>query len=222
MRIRAVFHCVSALFHLCTCMYTVLPILQVQDNSSITVTVRLEASAPVPIVLKSNLLDPNFDYDFTDEIDDGTQYMRGGKLYKRPYGWMRIALNVIGKYDDDDWLGPMGVRKESSNMEWPVSYHGTNEDGRTSIAEEGYLLSKCKRFLYGIGIYSTPSIAVAEQYAEVFKHKEGLYAGVMQNRVKNEKLTVISAKECGDEDEYWVQENEKFIRPYGLCLKKLC
>ena len=201
------------------CFISSICTLQIQNYSDIMIVMRLRASAPVPIVLKSNLLDPAFSYDFTNEIDDGTQYMRGGKVYKRPYGWLRIALNVIGKYDDDDWLGPMGARKESCSKEWPVSYHGTNKDGETGIAEEGYKLSKSVRSRYGKGIYSSPSIEVAENYAEKLLYGGKMYKVVFQNRVKNETLTIISPEECGDKDEYWVQKTEKYIRPYGLCFK---
>ncbi|CAB5373470.1 unnamed protein product [Rhizophagus irregularis] len=45
-------------------------------------------------VIKSDLLDPSYDYDFTYLKDNGTTFLRGKELYKRPYGWMRIALNV--------------------------------------------------------------------------------------------------------------------------------
>ena len=89
------------------------------------------------MVLKSNWLDALFDYDFTHMVDDGTKCMHGGKVYQRPYGWKRIALNVIGKYENDDWLGPQGIRKGSSNKEWPVSYHGTEENSGKCIADEG-------------------------------------------------------------------------------------
>lgn len=71
-------------------------------------------------------LDPVFDYDFTNEKDDGEKYLRGGFEYRRPYGWNRVAIKVIGKYESDDWLGPDGIRTYQSQNEWPVSYHGTN------------------------------------------------------------------------------------------------
>src|SRR5262249_604012 len=33
---------------------------------------------------------------------------------------------------------------------WPVSYHGTACRNTVSIAKEGYRLSKCRRFSYGV------------------------------------------------------------------------
>ena len=212
------FLCESALFQINLCTYTC---IQVQDNSTIYVSVRLLGNAPVPMVLDRKLLHPGYDYDFTNMVDDGTQYIRGGKVYQRPYGWKRIALKVIGKFDDDDWLGQNGIRRESSSKEWPVSYHGTEEKFGKSIADEGYKLSKCKKFVHGKGIYSSPSIAVAEWYAKEFYYGKDRFKVVIQNRVKNENLNIIPANQCHDSDEYWVQPNDKFIRPYGICIKHL-
>ncbi|RIB30338.1 hypothetical protein C2G38_2238284 [Gigaspora rosea] len=43
---------------------------------------------------------------------------------------------------------------------------GTDKDACVSISENGNLLCKGKRFLYGHGIYSTPDIHVAERFAQ--------------------------------------------------------
>ncbi|CAG8498686.1 9726_t:CDS:2 [Dentiscutata erythropus] len=78
----------------------------------------------------------------------------GNSLYKRPYGWYRIALRVTRKYDDGDdkWLG-------TGNDSWPVSYHGTAKHNARPIAED------------------------AEQYAERFEFEGNMYVMVLQNRV---------------------------------------
>ena len=112
------------------------------------------------------------------------------------------------------------MRTESSHGEWPVSYHGTSHDNADGIARQGYLLSKGKRFVFGKGIYSTPSIEVAELYASDFKFQGKQYCVVFQNRVSPADMKTISALETG-KGEYWVQPNENLIRPYGLCIKKL-
>lgn len=76
------------------------------DESTIEFMPTLEASAPgIPLVLSDSVLNSQFDFDFTNITDDGAEYTRGGKCYKRPYGWKRIALNVQGKYENDTWLG---------------------------------------------------------------------------------------------------------------------
>lgn len=81
-------------------------------------------------------------------------------------------------------------------------------------------MSKGKRFKYGKGIYSTPSIEVAAKYAQVFETKEGeKYMLVMQNRVCPTDLIKIEAKKT-HVGEYWVTPQESYIRPYGVCLKK--
>ncbi|CAG8512350.1 5361_t:CDS:2 [Funneliformis mosseae] len=105
------------------------------------------------LYLPHNHLAPRFDYDFTNIHD----------YWRRPCGWKRIALNVLDKYEDNIWLGVDDRYSLTSSVqnEWPVSYHGTAKHNCKSIAEEGYDLCKCKRFIFGHGIYSTPDINVA-------------------------------------------------------------
>ena len=85
--------------------------LQVSDNSVIDFTPTLKASAPnVPMILDDQqVLDPKYDWDFSKETDEG-EYYRGEHRYYRPYGWKRFALKVLGKYEDDKWLGIRGMQ----------------------------------------------------------------------------------------------------------------
>ena len=46
-------------------------------------------------------LDPSYNNDFTNVSDDGKTYMRGGKPYKRPYGWRRYAVKVLNVYESN-------------------------------------------------------------------------------------------------------------------------
>ena len=188
----------------------------------------LKASAGRIRVLDPNLLSPKYNYDFTHVTDDGKEYERGGHTYERPYGWNRHALNV-NKYGDNVWLGGTdgGIRTGSTPGEWPVSFHGTKKDSVSGIAEQGYLLSKSSRELYGKGIYSSPSIEVAELYAEEFSYCSKKYKVVFQNRVNPDGLKVIPAdKICRDrkrsdvKDDYWLQPREDYIRPYAICIKE--
>ena len=89
-----------------------------------------------------------------------------------------------------------------------------------SIAQDGYRLSKGKRFKYGSGIYSTPSIQVAAKYANVFNHKGKWYKLVFQNRVCPTNLRILDAQTTGV-GEYWLQSRDDFIRPYGICIQRL-
>ena len=141
-------------------------------------------------------------------------------IYYRPYGWERFALKVLGRYEDDAWLGKGGHRTGSSPGEWPVCYHGTAVRASGSIAQEGYNLSKGKRFLYGHGIYSTPSVEVASKYAQTFFHKGKKYQLVFQNRVSPKGLVVIDSATTGA-GEYWVQPKGGAVRPYGVCIRSL-
>ena len=193
------------------------------DNSELIFTVELKASAGSILVLSPDLLMPSLDYDFTNKQDDGTVYERGGHCYNRPYGWYRFALNVKGKYEDDIWLGEHRNRTESSPDEWPVSFHGTERRNAEGIATKGYKLSKGKRNVYGRGIYSSPSIEVAELYAKPFTHGSRKYKLVFQNRVKSDDLEMIPAEAiCRPEikGDHWMQPHEEYIRPYGICIKE--
>ena len=51
-------------------------------------------------VINDVLLETTFYRDFTDVLDDGTEFYRGGKRYYHPYGWKRYALKVR---DIDKW-----------------------------------------------------------------------------------------------------------------------
>ena len=192
----------------------------IQRESTIHLVLRLRGGGMPTYYVNDSLLDSKFDYDFTRQVDDGKKYYRGGYEYQRPYGWKRYAIKVLGRFENDKWLGEKGLRFHSSEGEWPVSYHGTGESASGSIAQDGYRLSKGKRFKYGSGIYSTPSIQVAAKYANVFKHKGKKYKLVFQNRVCPTNLKIVDAQMTGV-GEYWLQPRENFIRPYGICIQQL-
>ncbi len=63
--------------------------------------------------------------------------------------------------------------------EWPVSYHGTGQLNAMNIADEGFRLSKCNRFASGRGIYSTPKLCVAKDYAKEFEHGGQKYLALL-------------------------------------------
>lgn len=113
-----------------------------------------------------------------------------------------------------------GYRTNSSSGEWPVSYHETACHNANSIAEQGYLLSKScgpDWEVHGKGIYCTPSIDIAEYYAEGFQFNGKRYKVVFQNHVSKDGLNVINTSH----GEYWLQPYEKLIQPYGLCIKEV-
>ncbi|PKY13327.1 hypothetical protein RhiirB3_518707 [Rhizophagus irregularis] len=170
--------------------------------------------------IDSDFLDPMYDCDFTNIVDD-IKFMRGSYEYRRPCGWKRIAVKVLNKYGDNAWLGKAAKkgswRYESDPNEWPVSYHGTDKFNARSIAETGFDITKGKRFKFGYGIYSTPDINVAALFANKFIHNNEVYCLVFQNRVNPQTLNKINTS-IG---EYWISPKSDDIRPYGICIKKL-
>ena len=171
--------------------------------------------------------DPAYDYDFTDMINDGRVYIRGGHHYNRPYGWKRLALKVVGQYVDELWLGNKGIRTKSSAGEWPVSYHGTQISNASSILQNG-LKPGCRN-RFGKGVYSSPSIdMVAKYYAHSFFHEDKEYQIVFQNRVNPERdhLKIIDKSQTGVGVDYWVsvkhnpKEDIHDVRPYGILIRE--
>ncbi|XP_019858596.1 PREDICTED: uncharacterized protein LOC109586819 [Amphimedon queenslandica] len=213
----------------------------IKNGSVVQVAVKLRGGAgPTILVLDEDLLDPNYDYDFTNERDTGRVYQRGqsqgflGFLkheyhYKRPYGWNRIALKVKGKYPPDDtWLGiPVAgsERTKTSKGEWPVSYHATGREGAEGIAAEGYDSKQWREKCYhGKGHYSTPDIEVAAKYyTKPFDQNGKKYEAVMQNRVNlSPGNTIIIPKEKTRAGaEYYVTYSSEDLRPYGICIREV-
>ncbi|GBB96653.1 hypothetical protein RclHR1_02800003 [Rhizophagus clarus] len=182
---------------------------KIQKGSTIQVLSRVVGGFDFYVITK-DLLDPSYDFDFTNLYDFGVPFVRGMELYKRPYGWKRIALNVRKYEHDKTWLGRVG----NNPHEWPVSYHGTRKECADSIAKEGYLISKVKRSLFGKGIYSSPDINIAEGFAKQFDHNNVRYKVVFQNRVNPVGLQKYI------NDMYWVTLRDEDIRPNGLCIKR--
>lgn len=178
--------------------------------------------------LDPKLLDPDFNYDFTHQSDDEKTYMRGPYPYKRPYGWKRYALKVVGKYKDDVWLGAQGIRTDTTEGEWSVSFHGTAVDNANSMSQYGYLKSKCKRHAFGTGVYSSPDIAVAVGFGTQFTFDGSQYYLLFQNRVNPDpsQLSIVKPEETGNVGDYWVSKFDDShdrvdnIRPYNILIKK--
>ena len=179
------------------------------NNSVIKLSVRVKGGSSEIFYLDDTYLEPTWDYDFTD-IDDGdTEFMRGGHRYYRPCGWKRIAIKVLKKYPDGEaWLGHNG-----SAGEWVVTYHGTDKGAFNPICE-GYKIGPRQRF--GKGVYSASRISVAECYAKKFKHNGSCNRCVFQNRVNPDDMLIPD-----EAPDFRVCRDEKSIRPYGLCVKKV-
>ncbi len=163
------------------------------------------------LYIDDDLLDPSYDYDFTGMDDGTTKHMRGGYEYKRPCGWKRFALRVLGVYGDNAWLN------SKIGGDWPVSYHGIqlcDQPTETSSSEK-------TRLIFGKGHYSSPSVLVAQKYGTEFTFQGIKYAMVLQNRVNPKTTRMLPQKETGDLDEYWITTNAEDIRAYSICIKKI-
>ena len=69
----------------------------VKEDSVLHLVLRLRGGGCPTVLLDPADLDPRFNYDFRKLKDTGRVYKRGDETYNRPYGWKRIALNVLDK-----------------------------------------------------------------------------------------------------------------------------
>ncbi|CAF2736758.1 unnamed protein product [Rotaria sp. Silwood2] len=168
-----------------------------------------------PVILDAATLDPVHNYDFTNIKDDNEKFIRGGERYVRPCGFKRFALNVSDKYENLLWIGC-----DNGKGEWPVSYHGTGDFDKKTIAQDGYALTRGKRYPFTRGVYSTPDINLAEKYAKKFTYNNEQYIVVFQNRVNPANLFKLQSSHSGTGD-YWVSPSDTDVRPYGICIRKI-
>jgi ubiquitin len=159
-------------------------------------------------IFSDDLLDSKYDYDFTMVNDKGKVYTRGGEIYNRPYGWNRIALKVLSKYENDNWLD-----SDDDESVWPVAYHGTNLDGLKGICLNGFDLTKLKRFKYGKGHYTTPFIEIAKSFATEIRINDQRIIYIIQSRVNPRKIIK------GNDGRYWILSSNIDLRPYSICFQ---
>ena len=194
----------------------------IQPHDKIHLLKRTSADESFSYGFNINDLDPEFDYDFTHITDDGKQHLRGSFEYKRPCGWKRMAIKVLGKYSDDFWLGSKGLRTNQLPGEWPVSYHGTDLKSAKIIVKEGY--KPGPRAKFGKGIYSSPSLETVERmYAKGFTYNGKNYKLVLQNRVNPNygHLKIIPASQTGEGADYWLSPEHCDVRPYGILIREV-
>ncbi|KAF0436911.1 ubiquitin-domain-containing protein [Gigaspora margarita] len=187
--------------------------------------------------INSEHLDSGYNYDFTN-ITDTKKFYRGKEEYNRPCGWKRISVKVLNKYEGNNWLGVKGrkTKYETSPNEWPVSYHATSRIGSKSMADIGYEMIKGKNklrkkflgcfccfksnnqkqlqfeFEFENGIYTTPDVKLAEEFATRFSYEGENYLVMFQNRVNPNTLV-----KAGD---FWLLPKVEDVRTYGICIKK--
>jgi hypothetical protein len=156
--------------------------------------------------------------------------LREKKSNDLPFGWIGIGLNVLGKYDNDDWL-----INNTDSSEWVTAYYGIVIDSifefRNLIqniimkkgleeSEESSSLTDSnlsdKKYIWEIGkdVCLTPSIKNAENDAKKISIDNKEYKIVFM-----EKVFKNGIKEA-DRTDYWILDN-KNVRIYRILFKEI-
>jgi hypothetical protein len=123
---------------------------------------------------------------------------------------------VKDRFDNgnQDWLAMDGNKNE-----WAVAFHGFGKTAEVLPKIINEQLRVGPRQAYerdiGKGVYCTPLIAIAEEYSGTIELGGKKYKMLMQCRVRPSKIKV-----CNGTD-YWVLNDPKDVRPYGICIKEI-
>ena len=159
---------------------------------------------------------------------------RGGEKYNAPEGWIGIGLKVFDKYENDQWID-----MQNQKGEWVVAYHGVGNLANpkdvvgipASIYQQGFKIGKrqahkdCDDYFHpgqkvGEGIYCTPRIDIAEQYAGNSEFNGVEYKTVIMCRVNPKARRHCYKCEESRVNEYWVVNGTPDeIRPYRILYK---
>ena len=77
----------------------------IKAGSHINFVLRLRGGGQAEHCMDPNMLDPGYNFDFTNLKADNQVFKRGDRTYQRPLGWNRVAFKVKNRYEDDIWLG---------------------------------------------------------------------------------------------------------------------
>ena len=136
-------------------------------------------------ILPTFTFDVNYldsEYDVIYKADMPTESERGGHPYYLPIGFRRLAIKVLGLYENDNW-----INKTDSNG-WAVAFHGiTGDDPLDSMEKivvqgkstgKAFNSAKKGRRRFGKGVYCAPDYHIAESYF----NKDGLSAKLMTTK----------------------------------------
>lgn len=160
---------------------------------------------------------------------------RGGEPYYPPYGWIGIGLKVFDQYKDDRWLDMQNLEGE-----WVVAYHGLGravDRGQLNpvignVVRMGFkpggnqIHINCEDFYHkgkkvGEGVYVTPYIHIAEEYAGTANVNGVNYKIVIMVRVNPSARRHCMKCEESRNYKYWVvNATIDEIRPYRILYKK--
>ena len=156
--------------------------------------------------------------------------LRGGEKYNVPIGWIGFGLEVLNRYENDNWLGNDG--KEG---EWAAAYHGFGKsysgnnlknliktivhDNLRPGSGQACSGSYDKRHpgkICGNGVYITPNINVAHGYAGILPLGKKTYNIIIMVRVNTKYI-----REPEYAQDYWIIDgNSNQLRPYRLLIKE--
>ena len=165
----------------------------------------------------------------------GVGEKRGKKKYSPPLNWIGIGLKVLDKYENNIWVGMENVKGE-----WCVAYHGVGYNYSSNKvkkivrliylgslkAGDGQIHENCPDHYHkgkkvGIGVYCSPKIKTAGNFAGQCNINGKTYYTVFMLRVKQRKIR--HCNQCQDSKKpnyYWVLNGTPDeIRPYRILYK---
>ena len=160
---------------------------------------------------------------------------RGGEPYYPPQGWVGIGLKVFNQYENDRWID-----MQNQEGEWVVAYHGLGrgmESNRLNkvmgdIYRMGFIPGgnqrhkDCDDFYHsgkkvGEGVYVTPYINIAEEYAGYAIINGKRYKIVIMVRINPKARRHCNTCEESKNYKYWVvNATVDEIRPYRILYKR--
>ena len=180
---------------------------RIENNARLNLLFRDNESISLPA---TNLLDSQYDFDFTNTNDTGKTYNRGSLPYLRPCGWKRIAIKSSNQYENNVWLG-------SSNKpgEWPVAYHGTDFEMAKNLFLKNYNNALLEALTFNRAHLTTQDIRMAEEFAKTINLNGIEIKFVIQSRVRPDKIVNNHSGTC------MLIPSYEDLRPYGICYKIL-
>ena len=165
----------------------------------------------------------------------GINEKRGGIEYDPPLDWIGIGLKVLGKYNNDIWIG-----MENVEGEWCVAYHGIgrNENNSNEIKKitgliykggfkpgytnrhENCLDQKHPGKKVGIGVYCSQLIKTAENFSGISNINGKQYKTVMMVRVNPNYIRYCNCQDSIKGKYLVVDGTPNTIRPYRILYKE--
>lgn len=179
---------------------------------------RVEAAA-------DDIFDFRFNQDFRGKSPEAPT-VRGGVAYQEPTGWKKFAVRVKDRYGSDNaWLSLDGRPGE-----WAVAYHGTSYSTVPAVLSGGLRVGERQAYKdhkdvrtgekIGSGIYCTPSIKAAAEFAPTVEVEGHQIRFVFQCRVRPQAIKRVHEEVGRESGAYWVVNDPTDIRPYGVLVQE--